>query len=77
MKTWLVATLARYVLVEADDLTQARELGRRELHDLYADLRQRLGREVTIEIRTVREASDEEIDLWIWHHNMLREEEKQ
>ncbi|QDU76914.1 hypothetical protein Pan97_39710 [Bremerella volcania] len=77
MKTYLVATLARYVLVEADDETQARELGRPALHDLYADLRQRLGREVPIEIRTVREATEDEIELWTWHHEMLAREKQQ
>lgn len=76
MKTYYVATLARYVLVEAEDEAQARELGRPALHDLYADLRERLGKEVPIDIRTVREATTEEIELWTWHHNMLEAEKK-
>ena len=62
MTTYFVATFARYVLVDAEDETQARELGRDALHDLYADLRERLGREVPIEIRTVREATEDEIE---------------
>lgn len=74
--TYYVATLARYVLVDADDETHARQLGRPALHDLYADLRQRMGREVPIEIRTVREATDDEIEFWTWHHNMLEAEAK-
>ena len=74
MTTYFVATFARYVLVDAEDETQARELGRDALHDLYADLRERLGREVPIEIRTVREATEDEIELWTWHHNMLNAE---
>jgi hypothetical protein len=74
MTTYYVATLARYVLVDAEDETQARELGRAALHDLYADLRERLGREVPIEIRTVREAAEDEIELLTWHHNMLKGE---
>jgi hypothetical protein len=77
MTTYFVATLARYVLVEADDETQARELGRVALHDLYADLRQRLGKEVPIEIHTVRAATEDEIELWNWHHNMLAREKQQ
>ena len=77
MTTYFVATLARYVLVEADDETQARELGRVALHDLYADLRQRLGTDVPIEIRTVREATEDEIELWTWHHEMLAREKQQ
>jgi hypothetical protein len=74
MTNYYVATLARYVLVDAEDETQARELGRAALHDLYADLRERLGREVPIEIRTVREAAEDEIELLTWHHNMLKGE---
>ena len=74
MTTFYVATLARYVLVDAEDEPQARELGHATLHDLYSDLRERLGREVPIEIRTVREATEDEIELWTWHHNMLEAE---
>lgn len=77
MKTYLVATIARYVLVDAENETQARELGRPALHDLYADVRERLGRNVPTEIRTVREATDEEIQLWTWHHEMLAKEKQQ
>ena len=74
MKTYFVATLARYVLVEADDETTAREVGHAALHSLYADVRERLGKEVPIEIRTIREATREEIELWNWHHQMLAAE---
>lgn len=74
MTTYYIATLARYVLVDADDETQARELGHAALHDLYADLRERLGRDVPIDIRTVRPATDDEIALMRWHHEMLASE---
>ena len=50
--------------------------GQAALHDLYADLRERLGREVPIEIRTVREATEDEIGNWTWHHDMLKAEAK-
>ena len=50
--------LARYVLVDAENETQARELGQPALHELYADLRERLGREVPINILT-RSRSDD------------------
>ena len=76
MTTYFVATLARYVLVDAEGEVQARELGRAALHDLYADLRERLGREVPIRIRAVREATEDEIELWTWHHNKLEAEAK-
>lgn len=74
MTTYYVASLARYVLVDAESETQARELGRAALHELYADLRQRWGKEVPIEIRTIRQATSDEMDLWKWHQQMLAAE---
>ena len=74
MKMYYVATLARYALVEAESDDQARKVGYAALHALYADLRERLGKEVPIEIRTTREATTEEIELWNWHHQMLASE---
>ncbi len=76
MKTYYVATLARYVLVEAEDASQAHQLGQATLDDLYADLRERLGKDVPIEIRIVREATRDEMQLWIWHHEMLAKEKQ-
>lgn len=77
MKTFLVATLARYVLVDAEDETQARELGRPALHELYADVRERLGRDVPINILTVREATPGEIELMKWHNEKVTKEQSQ
>ena len=77
MNTYLVATVARYVLVDAENEGQARELGLVALYDLYADLREKLGRDVPITIHTVREATQDEIDLWTWHHKMLEGENNQ
>lgn len=77
MTTYLVATVTRYVLVDAEDEEHARELGLVALYDLYADLREKLGRDVPITIHTVREATREEIDLWTWHHEMLAKEKQQ
>ena len=74
MTTYYVATLARYVLVEAENETQARELGHAALHELYADVRQRLGKDVPIEIRTIRAATSDEIDMQRWHDEMLARE---
>lgn len=75
-RAWFVGTLARYVLVDASDDTQARELGSVALQELYADLRANLGREVPIEIHTVRPATDDEIQLWQWHHEMVAREQQ-
>ena len=77
MKTYLVATIARYVLVDAENETQARQLGQPALHELYADVRQRTGREFPIEIHTVREATTEEIELMKWHNEMVAKHQQQ
>lgn len=71
MTTYFVATRARYVLVDAENEAQARDLGQLDLHDLYADLRERLGREVPIEIHTARPATTDEIELMKWHREMV------
>ena len=76
MKTYYVATLARYVLVDARDENEARTLGYDALHALYADLRERLGRDVPIRILTVRFATDDEIELWQFHQRMIQENER-
>ena len=74
MKSYYVATLARYVLVDADTDAEAHRLGYAALHDLYADVRERLGREVLIDIRIVREASADEIELCDWHRRQAEGE---
>ena len=74
MTTYLVATLARYVLVEAENEATARELGAPKLHELYADLRTKLGRDVPINICTVRPATGDEIDLQRFHDEMVARE---
>jgi len=65
MKTYLVATVARYVLVDAENESSARNLGKIDLQKLYDDPNR------TIEIHTVREATADEIQLWDWHHEMV------
>lgn len=67
MTTYYVATLARYVLVEAENEDKARRLGGDALAALFAELR----RSINIEIRTVRPATDEEIEFWQWHQKSL------
>lgn len=74
MTVFYVATLARYVLVEAANEDEARQRGAVALHDLYADVRTKLGREVPIDIRTVRLATSDEIDIWQWHNRMIAAE---
>lgn len=76
MATFYVATLARYVLVDADSEDEARHLGAAALHDLYADLRTNLGRDVPICIHTVRPATSDEIDMQRWHDRMVTTEQK-
>jgi len=77
MTAYYVATLARYVVVEAKNEVQARERGAAALHELYADLRDKLGREVPIEIRTVRRATSDEIEMVRTHERMLANERRQ
>ena len=74
MTTYYVATLARYVLVDAENEADARERGHAALHELYADLSERPGREVPINIMTVRPAAEDEIVLWRWHHEIVARE---
>ena len=74
MTTYYVATLARHVLVDAENEDHARELGRAALHDLYADVRARLGRDVPINILTVRPATGDEIEFDRSHQEMLARE---
>jgi hypothetical protein len=76
MTAYYVSTLARYVVVDAENETQARELGQVALHELYADVRERLGRDVPIEIHTVRPATTDEVDMTTWHNEMVARDAK-
>ncbi len=77
MTMYYVATLASYVLVEADSADEARRLGHLALAALRTNTRQPLGHDVPITVRTVRPASADEIELWNWHHDKLSQEERQ
>ena len=70
MTTYYVATLSRYVLVEAASEEDARCLGRVALAALFADNRG----DLNIQIRTVRPATDEEIEFWQWHRESVAAE---
>jgi hypothetical protein len=77
MTAYYVATLARYVVVDAENESQARERGAVALRELYADLRARYGHEVPIEIRVVRPATADEIEMVRFHKRMLANERRQ
>ena len=77
MTMYYVATLASYVLIEADSADEARRLGRLALAALQIDARSRLATDVPIHVRTVRPASADEIELWNWHHDRLSQEKRQ
>ena len=66
-----VATLSRYVLVEAADETEARQLGETALRDLFPDLMQKTT------VRSVTLATDDEIKFWKWHEDMLARDRDQ
>ena len=72
--TYYVATLVRYVLVEAEDEAQARERGAAELEKLYAELRQRHPG-MAVDIRTVRPATSDEIEICRWNEETLAREQ--
>jgi hypothetical protein len=71
MTTYYVATLARYVLVDAKNELDAREQGNAALREMYA-AGGRSGE--AINIRTVRPATDDEIELGRWHRENLASE---
>lgn len=71
MTTYYVATLARYVLVDAETEAEARTKGHAALYDIYADLREQLGREVPINIQLCRPAAADEIALMRYHRECL------
>ena len=74
MTMYYVATLASYVLVDADSTDEARTLGCNALAHLQAHERQPLGHDVPTTVRTVRPATADEIELWNWHHDKLSQE---
>ena len=74
MPQYYVATLAAYVLVEAENSDQAREGGRSALQDLYDDVHERLGRDVPVNIRTVHLATADEIEFCRWHRELIASE---
>jgi hypothetical protein len=71
MTTFYVATRASYVLVDAADETQARQLGQPALAALY---RETLGIDVPIQIHTVRLPTSDEIETMNWHNEMVARE---
>jgi hypothetical protein len=74
MTTYYVGTLAYYVLVDAASEDEARRLALPLLHDLYAGVRQRLGREAPINITIVRLATAEENELQRFQDGMMARE---
>ncbi len=66
MTTYYVATLACYVLVEAGNEADARELGRAALVEITGN--------AAPTIRTIRPATDDEVEFWRWHQEMLGRE---
>ncbi len=68
MTTYYVATLANYVLVDATNEIDARQLGRAALTELAGN--------ATPNIRTVRPATCDEIGFWRWSQNAVTQEEQ-
>jgi hypothetical protein len=74
MTTYYVATLANYVLVEAENEAQARELGQVALEKLYAEAGRQIGKNVPVNILVVRPAITDEIEFCRWGEEMLARE---
>jgi hypothetical protein len=63
MTTYYVATLAHYVLVEAAAEAEARERARPMLEELRAQASRPGADRLPVQIRTVRPATEDEIEL--------------
>ncbi len=77
MTTYYVATLAKYVLVEAENEVQARELGRVALEELHAEVGRRLGKDLPVNILVVRPATTDEIEFCRWGEEMLARDSRE
>ena len=74
MTTYCVATLVRYVLVEAENEGQAFEFGRIGLKTLHAEVECRLGKDLPVDVLVVRPATTDEIEFCRWGEEMLAQE---
>ena len=73
MSTYYVATLASYVLVDAADECEARREGATALSRMNAER----GSNAPVHVRTVRLATDDEIELLGWHEEQVAHEARQ
>jgi hypothetical protein len=74
MTTYYVATLAKYVLVEAENEAQARELGRVALETLHSETGRLLGKDLPVNILVVRPATTDEVEFYRWGEEVLAQE---
>jgi hypothetical protein len=74
MTTYYVATLAKYVLVEAEKKEQACELGRAAPERLHAEAGRTLGKDMPVNIFVVRPATTDEIEFYRWGEETLAQE---
>lgn len=77
LEPYYVATLARYVVIDALNEDDARTKGHAALVDLYADVRARTGKDRPIQIQTVRKATPGEVELCAYHEARVAEEERE
>jgi hypothetical protein len=73
MSTYYVATLAHYVLVDASTEDEARELARPLLQELRAKAAPPGAEPSPVQIRTVRPATDDEMELMQFDARMQRD----
>lgn len=74
MEMYYVASSVRYALIFADDEAAAWVAGHEALHQLHVELCEQTGQETPVEIRTLRPATADEMDDWIWDERRHTEE---
>jgi hypothetical protein len=74
LTTYYVATLAKYVLVEAENEGRDRELGRVGLEKLHAEVGRRLGNDLPVNNLVMRPATTDEIEFCRRGEEMLAQE---
>ena len=51
-------------------------MGQPALQELHADIAQRIGRDLPVEIHVVRPATDDEIEMGKWHEELRAHEQQ-
>ncbi len=77
MTMYYVATRTSYVLVDAESSDEARVQGRTALAELRTGAQPAVAMKGPIDIHTMRPATADEIEFWLWHQDSLAKEQQQ